>query len=238
MFCRNCGTQMDEGVKFCPNCGTPTEGPMGNAGQGTAPAAPPTGKKKPPYVAIGAIVVAVVLVIAIIFGMRSCVSNVAGGLGKSTGEAKSNGEDSYTQVVETYMEAIEECDGEKYLSLSPEEMIEFQEKEEGLDREEQEEEMTVKMEVDRIDLYGEADVKYVYKIVDEKSWSEEEIKDAQNDLEASGIDMEIQAGKDVNVQTTVMVDGEEDEEHSGTQRLMLIKVDGKWYYGGRGAAFD
>ncbi len=29
MFCENCGTQVDDGVKFCPNCGTP----MKNSGE-------------------------------------------------------------------------------------------------------------------------------------------------------------------------------------------------------------
>ena len=28
MFCHNCGTALDEGVKFCPNCGTPIEVPV------------------------------------------------------------------------------------------------------------------------------------------------------------------------------------------------------------------
>lgn len=27
MFCRNCGTQVNDGTKFCPNCGTPVEVP-------------------------------------------------------------------------------------------------------------------------------------------------------------------------------------------------------------------
>lgn len=33
MFCHNCGTALDEGVKFCPNCGAPIamEGPIPEA---------------------------------------------------------------------------------------------------------------------------------------------------------------------------------------------------------------
>ena len=26
MYCKNCGTEIDENVKVCPNCGTPVEG--------------------------------------------------------------------------------------------------------------------------------------------------------------------------------------------------------------------
>lgn len=27
MFCKNCGTKIEEGLKFCPNCGTPVAAP-------------------------------------------------------------------------------------------------------------------------------------------------------------------------------------------------------------------
>ena len=39
-FCRNCGTQLDDGVSFCPNCGTAT-------GEQAAPAAPVKTAKEP-----------------------------------------------------------------------------------------------------------------------------------------------------------------------------------------------
>ena len=36
MFCKNCGTQMQDGAAFCPNCGTKIEAPAGQtAGQPT-----------------------------------------------------------------------------------------------------------------------------------------------------------------------------------------------------------
>jgi serine/threonine protein kinase len=31
MFCRNCGTNIEDGIAFCGNCGTPTEGAAGSA---------------------------------------------------------------------------------------------------------------------------------------------------------------------------------------------------------------
>ncbi len=34
MYCKNCGTQLDDSAKFCPSCGTGTDG--------TAPAASPS----------------------------------------------------------------------------------------------------------------------------------------------------------------------------------------------------
>ena len=107
MFCRNCGTQMDEGVKFCPNCGTPTEGPMGNAGQGTAPAAPPTEKKKPPYVAIGAIVAAVVLIVAAIFGVRAFMRDDSG---KEISSESVEKADSSEALIKKMVEGLMERD--------------------------------------------------------------------------------------------------------------------------------
>ena len=36
MFCKNCGTQLTEGVKFCPRCGTPIPEQKQTASQQTA----------------------------------------------------------------------------------------------------------------------------------------------------------------------------------------------------------
>ena len=121
MFCRSCGTQMDEGVKFCPNCGTPTEGPMGNAGQGTAPVAPPTGKKKLPYVAIGAIVATVVLIVAAIFGVRAFMRDDSG---KEVSSESVEKADSSEALIGKMVEGFMERDLEKIMSLYPEVVLE------------------------------------------------------------------------------------------------------------------
>ena len=40
MFCKNCGTKIEEGLKFCPNCGTPVAAP--------AQQTPPPQQQTPP----------------------------------------------------------------------------------------------------------------------------------------------------------------------------------------------
>ena len=44
MFCKNCGTKIEEGLKFCPNCGTQVQAPAAAPAQQT----PPPQQQTPP----------------------------------------------------------------------------------------------------------------------------------------------------------------------------------------------
>lgn len=224
MFCRNCGTQMDEGVKFCPNCGTPTEGPMGNAGQGTAPAAPPTGKKKPPYVAIGAIVVAVVLIVVAIFGVRAFMRQDSG---KEISSESVEKADSSEALIGKMVEGIMERDVEKIMSLYPEVVLEAIQEAEGLDsREELVDE--IMSSIGDSDEWEDYD-KIEYEIIDEENIPEADIEELRETMEDNDFEMNLQAAKWITCDITFIKDGKVDEENSGEISFPIIKVDGEWY---------
>ena len=107
---------------------------MGNAGQGTAPAAPPTEKKKPPYVAIGAIVAAVVLIVAAIFGVRAFMRDDSG---KEISSESVEKADSSEALIKKMVEGLMERDVEKIMSLYPEVVLEAIQEAEGLDSREE-----------------------------------------------------------------------------------------------------
>ena len=73
MYCPNCGSQIPDGSKFCGACGRPIASdnkaarPVPPAYQGR-PASP---KKKPPVILFALIPVAIIAVIAIVFGVRA-----------------------------------------------------------------------------------------------------------------------------------------------------------------------
>ena len=102
MFCRNCGTQVNDGTKFCPNCGTPVEVP-GNAQNvgGAQPAGqyqqpngqqyyqpaggkPPKKSKKPLIFIIIAIVVLIAVIVGVVFAVKGCSNDS----GSSSGDSK------------------------------------------------------------------------------------------------------------------------------------------------------
>ena len=64
MFCKNCGTQLTEGVKFCPRCGTPIPEQKQTASQQTAAPSPkkPGSKKK---IIIPCVVAGAVLIVSV-----------------------------------------------------------------------------------------------------------------------------------------------------------------------------
>ena len=43
MFCKNCGTQLDDNQKFCPKCGAPVQQGGRNAGAAAQPGGQPQG---------------------------------------------------------------------------------------------------------------------------------------------------------------------------------------------------
>lgn len=127
MYCKNCGTQNDDGAKFCTNCGQPFEAtaPVQPAGQPAPVAASesaPTGLKKILY-AVGSIVsfLAIVLLFGLFFGGGTAVSipffgkqNLlvttdffkADGIWKTIIEGLKNGKDGVASVLGLLLSAI------------------------------------------------------------------------------------------------------------------------------------
>lgn len=199
-------------------------GVYGKCGTGTAPAAPSTGKKKPPYVAIGAIVVAVVLIVAAIFGVRAFMRDDSG---KEVSSESVEKADSSEALIGKMVEGIMERDVEKIMSLYPEVVLEAIQEAEGLDsREELVDEMM--SSIGDSDEWEDYD-KIEYEIIDEENIPEADIEELRETMEDNDFEMNLQAAKWITCDITFIKDGEVDEENSGEISFPIIKVDGDWY---------
>lgn len=72
MYCGNCGTQIDDSIKFCPNCGEMINGRAGHNAQVINESNPPVPKKKHKLLSF---CIAVLIIIA---GVLLCTQNTPG----------------------------------------------------------------------------------------------------------------------------------------------------------------
>lgn len=222
MFCRNCGTELKEGAKFCPKCGTPAtpvqqkrESQFSNGGQsqngeltGGTQAVSRRKAKKIPVFAIGVIVILIAAVVLIVRGF------LGGG---------------YEEPIKNLVRGIEKRDGSMILKAFPEELLEAAEEEDGYDREEMAQmfESVFSYSIGDFDL---TDIDYTvsYEIKDDLDLSEREMKEIEDDLEAEGADLDIKAGKEVELELKIAIDGIGYEE-TREETIEVIKIGGKWY---------
>ena len=206
MFCKNCGTQLKEGAKFCPKCGTPAANVNtgGNGGGYQGGASPVQPQKKPPYLAIGliAIVVGVVIVLAVVLGKSV--------FGKG-----------YEKPIKTMVKGVEEQDGRVISSVFPEKTVEAMEDELGFDKKDFEYIFSRKD-------WENKDVKVKYEIEYNKKLDKDAIEDIEDEIKKElDIREDISAARELDVTMTVYVDGDEEDDNDTT--IEVIKVDGNWY---------
>lgn len=214
MFCKNCGAPLKEGAKFCSKCGTPVSvdasGAVGgkNVNYREGGTSSPQTQKRPPYLAIGVIVLGVIVL--------AVVGKFVFGRG-------------YVKPVKAFVKGIEQEDGEKILSAYSKNTIKKMEDNfgvKGRKLEKQMEKNSLYM-ITEEDLDGE-DIQIKYKIEDNKKLDKEDIKDIKKDLkEFMDIREDISAARELDVVFTIYVDGDEEDETDIT--MEVIKVDGKWY---------
>ena len=81
---------------------------------------------------------------------------------------------------------------------------------------------------DEDEEYEDEDLEFKYKIEDNEKLDKDDIKDIKDELkDYYNIREDIKAARELDVTLTVYVDGEEEEDSEET--LTVIKVDGKWY---------
>ena len=159
--------------------------------------------KRPPYLAIGVILILAVIVVMIV---RSCAAS------------------SYKTPIKKMFQAIEKQDGEKLLSLYPKEVIDDTVAGDGIPRSL----LVADLEYRIVSSYpvDEADYDFSYEIVGVKDYSLEDVKELEEDINSSyGCDLEMEDAKEVTVEITETEDGDVEQEE---QDIIVIKTDGKW----------
>ena len=234
MFCSRCGNEIKGDGKFCPKCGAPIKpvqgAPNPGAGNGAAPGgtsqnysynqgnysqggyaqggygqAGMAAKKRPPYVAIGAIVLAVILVIVavkLIFFR-----------------------DNYEAPIKNLVKVMEEGNAEAALELIPEKYLDVAESWSGMDREDMEE-MVIEQIEDAFDDYS-GDIEIDYEIGNARDMTESELEDLESSY--MGFLGDIEEGKEVEFSYKLYVNGAKQEESDPGETVRVLKIDGKWY---------
>ena len=201
MFCRNCGTQNQDGAGFCCSCGAPLSS-GGPAGGGAA------AKAKNINVKLIGIVAAVVVVLFVAFKLL-----FGGGGGPEKSATK-------------FVDSIFKGDGKAIVNMIPDKVIEEIMDEEDMNKKEMIEELNDGLEYikdDMDDMYDKWSVKC--KVLDTEDFSKRELRDLADRYEDS-YDIDVKAAKTVSVKATLKADGETD---SNTMDIVMIKVGGKWY---------
>ncbi|WP_282924052.1 zinc-ribbon domain-containing protein [Mediterraneibacter massiliensis] len=207
MFCKNCGAQLNEGVKFCSKCGAPAAG-GDNSGQQDDSNTRAQAAKKPPYLAIGAIVLGVIVLLLagkFLFGR------------------------GYVKPLKAFVKGIEQEDGEKILSVYSKKTVKKMEDNFGLEGRKLEKywEKNAIYALTSEELEGK-DIKIKYKIEDNEKLDKDDIKDIEKELkEYMDIREDVSAARELEVAFTIYEDGDKEDEVDVT--MEVIKVDGKWY---------
>lgn len=204
MFCENCGTQVSENTKFCPKCGTQIIQEENWKNKESI--------KKNKY--IGIFIILIVVVVGFSFWLN--VSGVLGG---------------YEKIIEKYVKAIQEEDGELLCSIYAPEYVDYMTGSGSFfsDQEELAEFFAEECEEKHEDLSGgiESHPDIKYDIVNEEKLDESELEELNDDLE-DWYDFEKNSvSKAYYVTFEVYIPG-------GTvyhAENYLLKIHGKWYMG-------
>lgn len=161
-----------------------------------------TNRKK--VIAIGAAVVAVLIILLIAFSGRSA---------KST--------------VKKYIQASLSGEVEKIMKLIPEEALNTALYESKMDEDEAMEYIENKYSqmYDQLNELMDDDWKYSFKIVDEDDASKKELREIQEDYE-DNCDLTVKAAKMIEVELTIKFDG---NKGTAKMKIPVVKIGSSWY---------
>ncbi len=203
-FCNRCGNQLG-GEKFCTKCGTRVEVEV-MQGSFAATAAP---RRKALFAAIGIAVVGAVVVIAL------CLFLFSGR--------------SYEKTVDSYIEALVDGDIDKWLSLWPDECIDYI--------------VVTEYDGDRNAMINDLKKSYYesssesdefnvdlsdidFEITYTEDYTDDEIADFIGLLRKDGVNIEIEEAKYVYIDLKTNVDG---EEETRPLNITVGKIGRSWY---------
>lgn len=205
-FCGNCGAASADNAAVCGNCGAPFTADNAAAAAPKNDASGANDSKQALIKKIGMIaipVVAIIVVLAIIFG--AIVPNVG-----------------YKGTINKFLNAIEDEDVEKYMEYVA--SYKFDNNNDADDAVEDDlKEWLEDLEYE----YGE-NIKISIKVVDSDKLTEDRLEDIQDRYDDSEDcdDMEITKGYDVLVDLTVK--GKDMDRETEKMNFIVIKEDGKW----------
>lgn len=201
MFCRKCGEKIEEGNVFCPNCGERTTGERIEQQMYNVKKEKDNQRRNR---IIGIVGIAIILVIAVLVIVKR-VSLFNGG---------------YEKVIENYVRAIQEEDGELLRSLYPSEVVEYTE---GSDSTYNKEEMTEICKEIRKELAGgiENYQDIEYDIVSAEEIGEAELENLNKQIE--DYDFTIRQAYYINLKMYIP------EKEACDDTCCVVKIHGKWY---------
>lgn len=200
MFCKKCGAKIEGAAKFCPKCGEPVSR---NEQESTFPNRIKNNilRHKASYLVI------VILVVCMMFLLRSCESN------------------SYTSPLNAMFSGIENKDIEEILKALPDAVVDKVEEESGMDIRKAAEAMGDKAFESVI---GDAlSYSIDYKINKEETLSLTEINHLKDKIEKEmKVTLDIDEAKMLSITTIVTKDGDKDYDD---KTITVIKLGRKWY---------
>lgn len=211
MYCKTCGTNNPDNVRFCKECGEVMN-----------PRIPATGKTSGTHPKFGfskkCVLTAIAAVVIVVFAI------VLLGGGK-------RGQATYKSVVNQLVKsAYKTADAEDFFELIPDAVIDYSiEDEDYYDLDEMVDDFQYELDYLHDYLYENLGRNWSVssKIVDVQDFTDRELRELNRDYkDVLETDIEISAAKVVEVELTIKGD---DLEQSNVMEINVIKINGKWY---------
>ncbi len=225
-FCSNCGNTLEDTAVFCDKCGTSqssenvspvlTAAPVMAAPEAAAPAKK-GGKAMPIVVAI----VILALIGGIVFG---CIKLFGGDSDKAS--KKVSDETAYQDAVNQMFDGMEKGDWDMFVGSMPKEFADYLNKGiEAMGASNGDEYLKTMTDMFKAQ-YGD-DFKIDATFGDKKELSKEEIDDFVNEVKSTyDVTLNIEKAYEVEIDATIKGS---DSENTDTEKVTVIKIDGKWY---------
>lgn len=206
MFCGKCGTENVEGTPFCAGCGA-------DLGGGKSKSKLKVGKfnldlkNRKTLIALGAGVLALVVVLVLLFGGNSP-----------------------KKVADKFMNAYVDADAKGMMKVVHDDIIDQIMEDEDMDKDDwndQLDELSEGLEAmyEQMEDYYDGKLKLTYEVKSEKDMKGDDLDDLKDEYEDE-YDLKVKDAKLVKVKLTVKCG---DYKESETMELVVVKIGGKWY---------
>lgn len=244
MFCQYCGIELDQKAKYCPKCGHPVDMQISekdNRNMESEGENIHVQKKKGGLIPLAIVVVVAVAILYFAFGQSEKngsaeLKSFSNKTDKEAIEQQVYGKNTPEEVVVEAIQAMIDGDPERYMHIMPPDMLRFVlQISAGVSLESDDYQTILEgfiyyLEHEDIDILSTwSAIKYKSwecNITNREEWNDEEIKSAESSLEEY---LEIKISDGVTVYFDLIYEDEEGKTEIKSDRLSVIKVNGKWY---------